>query len=133
MDDFDTNDSINPDVEDLLQEDGQGEPVVPVRHVGPVRVHQLPARMAHSGTINVSDVSDRAEDLAEDFRRSYITIICTGQPVFVGHEKRAVQTGVAGILPINVPLTLHTSAALYFRSTNVAGSVVSYWAGNWAD
>lgn len=133
MTDFDTNNSIDPDLQELQQEDA-GAPVVPVRQVGPAHVHTLAARHAYSGFVNVSDTTNPPECIAsEDLRRRYITIVCTGQPVFVGHEKQDVINGRAAILPINTPLTLPTTAQVWVRSAAVGAAVVSYWVGNWAD
>lgn len=137
--DFDTNDSINPDIEDLHQEDQEswpGEPVVPVRQVGPALTHELPARVAHSRTVNVTEASDPAllEIIAsEDLRRKFFFVIVTGQPCHVGFEKQDVASGVAGILPVGVLLPLPTSASVYVRAAAVGTAVVSYWVGNWAD
>lgn len=134
--DFDQDDSMNPDVEDLLQEDQDHDPHALVRHVGPIQAHVLPARVAYSRSINVTDSADQTNlEIvgSDDPRRLYVAILCTGNPVFVGHDKTTVATGVAGILPINMVLYLPTTALIYVRSTNVAGSVVSYWVGQWAD
>lgn len=136
MSDFDTNDSINPGVEDLQQEEEARDIAVSVRHVGPVLTHELPARVAHSRSVNVTESSDPAllEIIAsEDLRRKFFTIIVTGQPCFVGFEKQDVASGVAGILPVNIPLTLPTAAPVYVRAATVGTAVVSYWSGNWAD
>lgn len=134
MTDFDTNNSINPDLEELLQEDAGHQPVVPVRQMGPAPVQTLAARHAYSGSVNVTETTNPPECIAsEDLRRRYITIVCTGVPVFVGHEKQDVINGRAAILPINTPLTLPTTAQVWVRSAAVGAAVVSYWVGNWAD
>jgi hypothetical protein len=134
--DFDTNDSVNPDVEDLLQEDQGGSPHALVRHVGPINAHVLPARLAHSRSIRVTDSASPAnlEIIAsEDQRRQYVAIICTEQAIFVGHDKQMVADGLSGILPPGIPLYLPTTAEIWVRSFDPAGSQVSYWVGQWAD
>ena len=133
--DFDTNDSINPELPELEQEEDQALPAVDVRHVGPVKMHRLPARIAYSRNVNVVASSDPVtlENIAsEDLRRSYIKVVCTGNPIFIGHTKQDVADGVAAILPINTLIELPTSAPVWVRGSGGA-AVVSYWIGNWAD
>lgn len=135
--DFDTNDSLNPETDELLQQD-HGGPLLPVmvQVDGSVRVHQLPPRVAHSRNVPVALSSDPALVeivAAEDPRRQYCKIICTGNPVFIGHDKQAVAQGTAGILPVGVPLELPTSAPIYAASASGGAAVVSYWTGEWAD
>lgn len=134
--DFDSEDSINPGVDELLQEDQDGTPHALVRHVGPITAHVLPARVAYSRTINVSNSADPANlEIvgSDDPRRQYVAIVCTGNPIFVGHDKQMVADGIAGTLPTNLVLPLSTTAPIWVRSTNAAGSSVSYWIGHWAD
>lgn len=123
--------AIGPDVAELEQYDTG--PAVDVRMAGPVRTHALPARVAHSRNITVTDVSQPEQIGNEDLRRSYCTIIATGQPIYVGHDKQAVLDGTAAILPVSIPLTLPTAAPVYVRAAAVGAAVVSYWAGQWAD
>lgn len=134
--DFDTNESINPDTEALQQEDLPGEPVVPVRQIGPMLTHELPARVAYSRSVNVTESGDPAmlEIIAsEDLRRKFLFVSVTGQPCHVGFDKQEVASGVAGILPIGMLLPLPTSAPVWVRAAAVGTAVVSYWVGNWAD
>lgn len=133
---MDTNDSINPDVPELLQEEQDAVPHAMVKHVGPIEAHPLPARVAHSRTIRVTDSSNPAnlEIIAsEDHRRQYVTVICTEQAIHIGHDKQMVADGTAGILPPEISLTLPTSAPIWVRSFDPAGAQVSYWIGQWAD
>lgn len=134
--DFDTNNSVNPDIEELQQEDHDGAPAVPVCITGPALTHELPARVAHSRNVNVTESSDPAllEAVAsEDLRRKFFFIIVTGQPCHVGFEKQEVASGVAGILPVGVVLPLPVTTPVWVRAAAVGTAVVSYWVGNWAD
>lgn len=137
--DFDTNHSMNPDLEDLQQEEADAYAVAPVavRVAGGVRVHQLPPRVANSRSLTVTDSADQTalEIIAsEDPRRQYLVVSCQTQPVYLGHSKQDVAAGVAGILPTGVLLHLPTSAPVYVRCATVGQTaVVSYWTGEWAD
>lgn len=131
--DFDTNDSMNPGLDDLLQQDQDRELHAPVKVIGAVRNHPLPARNAFSRNVLVSNAEGQLECIPEDLRRQYITIWCTAQSVFVGHDKQSVLNESAGILDTGRELTLHTSAEIWIRGTVAAVSTVSYWTGQWAD
>lgn len=136
MTDFDENDSINPDLDDLQQDNLANLPAVDVRLTGPALTHELPARVAHSRNINVTDSAtpEVIEQVAnEDLRRKFLYISVTGFPCFVGFEKQSVIDGTAGILPVGQVLPLPTAAPVYVRAAAVGTAVVSYWAGNWAD
>lgn len=125
--------AIEPDVDELHQEDLSAEAVL-VKPVGPIGVHELPARVAHTRNITVSDTTNPPEQVAnEDLRRKSLTIICTGVPIFVAHDKQAAIDGTAGILPVGVALTLPVGVPVWVRAAAVGDAVVSYWSGNWAD
>lgn len=132
-------DAIEPDYDDVQQSDEAVE-AVRVKTVGMTLVHELPARVANSRSLSVSDVlqADAAaaiETLGDgDDRRKYLKLICTGQPIYVGHDKQSVLAGTAAILPAGLLLELPTSAPIYVRcATPAQTAVVSYWAGYWAD
>jgi hypothetical protein len=134
--DFDTGDAVNPDMPGLLQEDEAAVPAVDVRPVGPIRTHVLPARVAHSRNISVTEDPNPAmlEIIAsEDLRRQYLAVIVSGQPVIIGHDRHQVAEGVAGILPVGIMLYLHTAAPVFVRSATAGTAIVSYWTGQWAD
>lgn len=132
-------DSIEPGLGDVQQTDPYGE-VVRVATVGMTLVHELPTRVANSRNLTVSDVLQgdargAVETIGDgDDRRKYLKVICTGQPVFCGHDLQAVIQGTAAILPVGIVLDLPTSAPVYVRcATAASSSVVSYWTGYWAD
>jgi hypothetical protein len=132
-------DAIQPGIDELLQEEYPG-PAVPVRPVGPVPIHKLPARVSTSRLLTVAadvsgDTSAAAENIAtDDLRREYLTIICTGNPIIVAHERQAAIDGTGAVLPVNIALTLPTGVPVWVRcATPAASSQVSYWSGNWAD
>lgn len=117
--DFDTNDSINPEIDDLLQDDGAKDPAVDVRVIGSMRTHKLPARVAHTRNLTISASTDPAllEHVAnEDLRREYLFVSVTGQPVFIGHDKQMVADGTSGILPVGSVLALPTSEPAWARA-----------------
>lgn len=124
--------AIEPDVDELLQED-LGPEAVPVKPVGPVGVHELPARIAYSRNLSVTDTQAPEQIANQDLRRKYLVIVCTGQPVFVGHDKQSVLDGTAGILPVNLVLPVPAGVPVWVRAAAVGTAVVSYWSGNWAD
>lgn len=125
------------DIGELRQRDDDDYPAVRVRiEGGPLTVHEMPARTAHSRSVTVTDATDPnvLEQLASgDLRIKSITIVCATNPVFIGFDKQGVSSGVCGVLPVGVPLTLSTAAPIWCRSTVVGGSLVSWWAANWAD
>lgn len=129
---------IEPDIDQLQQEEYRG-PAVPVRLTGPVTANELPTRDSTSRSINVAQTiagsaADAAEQIATaDPRRKYLTVLCTGNPILIGHTKQEVLDAVCGVLPVGVPLNLPTSEPVWVRSTAAGGSVVSYWSGCWAD
>lgn len=137
--DYDTNDSLNPDTGELLQQEDSG-PLMPV-HVsvdGSVRVHQLPPRVATTRNVTIGDGSggpDTFECLAaEDPRRQYFYVSCTGNPIMIAHDKQSLTQGIGAILPVGLLLPLPTSAPIYAKcNVGAATSVVSYWSGEWAD
>lgn len=122
---MDTNDSINPGLEDLQQEDHDDAPAVDVRHVGPLRVHQLPSRVANSRSVTLSSTADDPTLVeviaAEDLRRDYLAISVTGQSAYVGHDKYSVARGISGILPPGAILMLPTSEPVYARAAGASG------------
>lgn len=128
-----SDDAVNPELPDLLQEDASALPAVKVKHAGPVQAQAVPSKYGYSRTVNVTNVADSLEIIPEDPRRSYITFYATGSPVYIGHSKQDVLSGVAGILPTQRDLTLYTSAPIYILCTNVGPAAVSYWTGQWAD
>lgn len=136
---FDTNDSLNPDVDDLLQEEQDGALHAPVKVLGSVRVHELPARVAHSRSLNVAGAAGSVDPSLveqignEDLRRKWLFVVAATNPVFIGFDKQNVADGISGLLPVGVVLPLPAAAPIFVRSNNAAGSIVSYWAGNWAD
>ena len=132
-------DAIQPGVDELLQEEWPG-PAVPVRPVGPVETHKLPARVSTSRLLTVAadvggDTTAAVENIAtDDLRREYLYLVCTGQPLIVAHEKQAAIDGTGAVLPVNVLLTLPTAVPVFVRcATAGQSSQVSYWSGNWAD
>lgn len=128
-----SDDAVNPDLSELLQEDQETLPAVDVRHRGPVQAHVLPARDGYSRSVSVTNVADSLEIIPADPRRAYVTFLVTGTPVYLGHDKQAVLSGVAGILPIGTALTLRATAPVYILATTAGPAVVSYWVGQWAD
>lgn len=128
-----SDDAVNPELDELLQRDQETLPAVDVRHRGPIQAQVLPARTGYSRTVNVTNVADTIEIIPEDPRRAYITFYVTGSPVFIGHDKQAVLSGIAGILPVQRDLTLYATAPIYILCTNAGPAAVSYWVGQWAD
>lgn len=131
--------AIEPDLDELQQTAPHIEAVA-VRQIGPVQTNAMPARIANSRNLNVSDVSaagapgDAIETIGDnDDRRMYLVVMCTGQPIYLGHDKQSVLQGTAGILPVGVPLRLDTAAPMYVRAALAGVAVVSYWSGYWAD
>jgi hypothetical protein len=132
-------DSIEPDFADVQQYEEPAE-AVRVKTVGMTLVHELPARVANSRTLTVADAQQGDAGAAVeiigdgDERRKYLKILCTGQPIYVGHDKQSVIAGTAAVLPAGVLLELPTSAPIMVRcATPAQTAVVSYWAGYWAD
>lgn len=128
----DTNDSLNPDLPDLLQRDQERLPAVDVRPVGPVLTQELPAPRAYSRYVSLTNNPDLIEVIPADPRRKYITIITTAA-IFVGHDKLSVVNGIAGRLPANRDLTLWTSEPIYMLAAGAGAVDVGYWIGSWAD
>jgi len=127
--------AVEPEIGDVLQET-DALPAVRVQHAGPVTVHELPTRVSHSRSINVTNSAsgDDIEQIAgEDLRRKYLVISTTAFPIFVGHDKQSVMDGTAGILPVGQVLELPTGAPVWVRAAAVGTAVVSYWSGYWAD
>lgn len=132
-DDVTSDDAVNPELPDLLQQDQEALPAVEVRHRGPIQAQNLPARDGYSRTVSVTNNPDSLETIPADPRRSYITFYITGSPCYIGHDKQAVLSGIAGILPVQRDLTLNTAAPIYILCTNAGPAAVSYWVGQWAD
>lgn len=131
-------DAVEPDLDELQQ---TTDPIdaVAVRHIGPVFTTEMPARIGNSRNLNVSDVNNGDAGAAietigdNDDRRKYLIVMCTGFPIYVGHDKQSALIGTAAILPVGVPLRLDSSAPIYVRAAQAGTAVVSYWAGYWAD
>lgn len=125
--------AITPDLDDVMQEEYTG-PAVPVRLSGPVTVNELPTRDAVSKNITVSDTTNPPEMIvSEDLRRKFLYITITGQPCYVGFDKQSVMNGTAAILPVGMLIPLPTAMPVWVRAATAGNSVVSYWAGTWAD
>lgn len=131
--DFDTNDSMNPDLDDLLQRQQDGELHAPVKVIGPVRTTRLPARLGFSRSLAINNAAGLCEGIAADPRRAYFIIYCTDQPIYLGHSKQSVLDGSAAILDTFFVLELATSDEIWIRGTNAAVSNVHYFLGQWAD
>lgn len=132
--DYDTHGAIEPELGELFQED-TGTLEVPVRLGKPVGAYNLAARILHSYNAAVAQTSDPAllEQIGtEDMRRMFVTIICTGNPIFIGPDKQLVANGRAGILPVGVPITLPVTTPLWCAGSG-GNATVSVWVGNWAD
>lgn len=128
-----TDDAVNPDLAELRQDDQEELPAVAVRQRGPIQAQVLPARGGYSRTVDVTNNAASLEIIPEDLRRAYITFYVTGSPVYIGHDKQAVLSGIAAILPTQRDLTLYTTAPIYILCTNAGPAAVSYWVGQWAD
>jgi hypothetical protein len=124
---------MNPELGELLQQDSAALPAVDVRHRGPIQAQILPARDGYSRTVSVTNVADSLEIIPADPRRAYVTFYLTGSPCYIGHDKQAVLSGIAGILPVQRDLTLYSTAPIYILCTNAGPAAVSYWVGQWAD
>lgn len=134
--DYDTNHAIEPDLPEVYQEDGPAT-AVDVRVRGPVSVNELPARVGNSRNIVATDSADPAnlEQIAtEDPRRKWLFVSVTGNPCYVGFDKQMVANGQVGILPVGIMLPIPVTEPVWVRCATPAGtSVVSYWAGHWAN
>lgn len=126
-------DGPRPDLDAVQQDYNTISPVVPVHLDGPALTHELPCRVADSRTLNVTDVTAEMIGSA-DLRRKFFKIIVTGNPIYLGFDKRAVEQGYAGVLPINTLIELPVGTQIWARcATASASSVVNYWFGSWAD
>lgn len=130
--DYDTNDSLNPELPELLQRDQDRYPAVDVRTIGAVRTQEMPATSSYSRYVQLTNNPDTMEIVPADPRRKYITIVVTAA-IFIGHDKLSVVQGTAGRLPANRDVTLYTTAPIYMRSDGAGPVDVGYWVGSWAD
>jgi hypothetical protein len=125
---------------DAVQQQRYDGPAIPVRLDGPVQTHELPARRATSRNLTVADAASGDAAAAceqigsKDLTRKYLYVLCTGQPIYIGHSRQEAAGNTAGILPVNVPLPMPTGMDIWVRCATAGQSaVVSYWSGNWAD
>lgn len=120
-----------PETSELLQEEPPF-PVVPVEVRGTTRTTIVPAREGESRSLAVSNTV--TEHLfGDDLRRQAVTFIAATNPIWVGTDRREVENGLAGILPVGVPLRIAHGKAWWARSTIAAGSILSYWTEQNAD
>lgn len=126
-----TSEIEEPETSELLQEE-PAFPVVPVEIRGTARTTIVPARDGESRSLAVSNTITE-HVFGEDLRRQAVTFIAATNPVWLGTDRREVENGISGILPVGVPLRVEHGKAWWTRSTIAAGSTLSYWTEQNAD
>lgn len=117
-----------PELDELLQEDPAGL-TVPVRGEGVFLTQALPARRVQCAT-DLIPAGQWTALLPATPKRSRAVLIATDKAFQVS----AKGTGTSGMVwPLNVPLEVRHTEAVYIMSTDPAGSTVSHFTELWAD
>jgi hypothetical protein len=139
----DSHNPSTPNLHEVLQEYEPSNPAVDVGCIeSPVRVQQLPSRMAISRSYTAG-TGTAVPLLNADERRRRAVIIgmlttsadsTTSLGFYVGAEED-VKSGNAAIWPYNVPLTIEHAQKVYVRATGTVTTPVnvSLISENWAD
>jgi hypothetical protein len=112
-----------PDLGDILQE-ADAVITVPVRHDGPITIHELPARVA--------PISDYVLTTAwqmiagEDLKRRRIILVCDAD-MLISHAPRG-----GAWWPAKVPLDLRSASAVYAKVTANTATLTAI-PEEWAD
>lgn len=114
------------DEDELLQEDIELA-VVPVLVHDDVRVYQLPARRAQSGTDLVSDTTG-VEILAGNTKRSRAVVVSIDGPMLVSAGKSAPMAWPMGTVYTATHCAAINVKALTAASTTRIGWTAEYWA-----
>lgn len=124
---------ITPELDEVHQQEHVPEaavPAVPVHVDGPVRVQQLPTRVAAMRTVPIDTT---AQPIAgKDRRRSSITLLSPDQTFHVALTQSDAQAMAGMDWPSGVPLRLTHCLGVYVRAKTAAGSL-SFVIEQWAD
>lgn len=114
---------VTPDLDELLQLES-AKFTVPVRHDGPLEVHELPSRVAVVSDFGVTTTWQRV--LGADLKRKRVTI--------VGDQAWVVSHGPfgGGTWPANVPL-VWCSASQVFAKVGTGTATLTIINEEWAD
>lgn len=137
-----------PDLDDLQQqeEDDTGIIVpVRVREIGPVSVHNLPARDAVMRCATAVGSAGPMQLVGRDLRRSRILVWAHGEAdgdfIYIGSDKNEVESGTSARIFAAVPggldratfLDMTHAMPLWVRNTGVNPIIVNFVAEYWAD
>ena len=121
-------------VDDLYQEDNPLALVVPVKHQGPIQIHNLPARSGGSRTWTGITSATRIGN--DDPRRKRAVVLISSATAtdyaIVGATQNEVDSNYGFRLPINVPLEITNQEAIYAKVSS-ATAVLSILNEVWAD
>lgn len=118
---------------DDLEQQNFTHPAVPVRVADPVQVQTLPTISATSRNVAVAFAESAAVKLLNhDPRRSLAHITCTGDAVFVGTDRTAVEARAAYRLPVAQLLTVRSIEPWYVLADK-ADALVSVISEQWAE
>lgn len=121
-------------VGELYQDETTGIINVPVNVKGPVQVHQVPARSAGSRNWTGITVATRVGN--EDPRRKRAVILASSTTatdyVLIGSTQNEVDSNYGFRLPVNLPLEITHSEAIYAKA-NAVGVILSILNEQWAD
>lgn len=134
-----------PELDDLQQNNEREAAIeVPVRvvDIGPVHVHQLPARDAIMRNVTVS--SEAQQIVGGNLRRSYLAVWATGEvtgaTVYVGVDKNEVESRTCAILPVIVNdgsspfiLEMHHAKPVWVAHDGESVVTLSFISEDWAD
>jgi hypothetical protein len=119
----------SPGLSEVLQEEPAPFSAVPVDVLGPVQVHELPARRAQMKT-DVVPAGSWTNILPETPKRKRVVLISTDKSFYLSVDG----TGTTGFLwPANVALPLTHTQKLYAMSADPAGATISHVSELWAD
>lgn len=117
-----------PDVSELQGREPERFVVVPVRHQGPVRTQELPARTGAVRSLLVTS-GDPVQVAKEDLTRSRLVLISQDEPIYVAYGRDQVSAGL-GWWPALEPLEIRTVCEVWIAAVGT-DAYVSVRYENW--
>ena len=117
----------HPGLDEVMQRP-ESPCAVPVEHLGPVQVHQLPAKLGTAFAVTASSTPQQI--LGADRFRKVARLISTDNPFGVSVSRSVNGTQTGAVWPANVPLILeHSDAITVYTASGTAS--VSVITENW--
>lgn len=125
---------LQPDTDDLLQEEQHAAPLTPIPVVveGPARTVELPVERMVADQVDVDTITP-IRILGRDPRRKRCVLMPSGGAVRLAASKKQCIPGSGAIVPTGAMLVLSAYGEIWVMASSGSATTVSYVAEYWAD